>query len=204
MKLYIKGSEFDESPFSTVFQSIILFLIFFFLLGTAGSNKRHNSYKNENSRVRACRSNISILNTAVENYNLDSAQKMKNLDQLKLLEGKYLKKIIIKEPTDECYYYSFGDLTVDGIIYCDYHGDINGTKIKQYVGNEKDNYDKYLNNKDFIKKNYDYFLLFEVFFFPFLFLIFHMRFEKDSAIVFLSSISMSIIFIVSLFGYNYF
>lgn len=127
MKLYNKDSKFAKKPYLVIFESIIIFIIFLILLAMVTPN-----FKKTNIRGRTqkgCASDIRVLTGAVENYNMDKATMMQNLDQNLLLQGHYINSIFDKR-NSSCIYKSFGNLTEDGIIYCETHGDLIGIKIK--------------------------------------------------------------------------
>ncbi|MBQ3643130.1 MAG: hypothetical protein II961_00905 [Candidatus Riflebacteria bacterium] len=77
-------------------------------------------------RDKACYSNIRVITGAVEMYNMDHETFMENLDEDLLVKDGYLKT---KQPRPEtaCNYRG-SDLTGSGTVYCDYHGDLEGTR----------------------------------------------------------------------------
>ena len=96
--------------------------------------------KQYNTRQKACFSNIRILQGAVEMYNMDSKEMMSLLDEEILIKGNYLKGPT-SHPTVECQYVG-KNLDVDGMVYCTYHGDVEGktvgkcgqrNKVKEYM-----------------------------------------------------------------------
>lgn len=74
-------------------------------------------------KTRICFSNIRVILGAVEMYNLDHSEMMQSLDLDKLYKNGYLKSEIIPS-TKKCKYLSEGDLTGDGYVYCEEHGDV--------------------------------------------------------------------------------
>ena len=75
------------------------------------------------TREKSCFSNQRVIMGAIEMYNMDNKQMMTSIDFSRLLEGKYLKEIPQK-PTNECDYFSEGDLSEDGYISCKKHGSV--------------------------------------------------------------------------------
>ena len=102
--------------------------------------KPNNFRKGETrfSRIKACYSNQRALKSAVEFYNLevDKNNKMHSIDQELLIKKGYLKPL--NYSTEKCKYLSVGDLAKDegGIIYCEYHGDIEKKYKKPTPGSE--------------------------------------------------------------------
>ena len=106
----------------------ILALIFIFsflnlvLLVDPPQKTSHDDFRDKS----ACFSNIRIITDAVESYNFDHEKVMNSLDLSLLLEEKNLKELP-KKPTNECEYYSEGNLIDDGFIYCKKHGTSDST-----------------------------------------------------------------------------
>ena len=84
----------------------------------------------EQARGKACMANMRVLAGAVEMYNMDNPQGMSQLSMEPLLRGKYLKSKIVPAE-QECRYLSTGDLTADGEIYCQLHGNMEGHSLDQ-------------------------------------------------------------------------
>ena len=83
---------------------------------------------------KACFSNQRIISGAIEMYNMDHEVMMRDFNDYNaglLVSGKYLKSIPVGSKP-ECRYLSSGDLTGEGVIYCEYHGSIG------YNANSKD------------------------------------------------------------------
>ncbi len=87
-----------------------------------------------------CRSNLYIIMSAIEMYNMDMIDNkitVFNEDSLKkLLAGHYLKS----EPSksrQQCEYLTLGDLSEGGILYCKYHGDANHILESEYYSFEE-------------------------------------------------------------------
>ncbi len=76
-------------------------------------------------REKKCFDNIKYLTSAVETYNIDIKNEenfMKSLNQKILLEKHIIyNNYKCSENGDD--YFSYGDLTKDGYIYCNYHGE---------------------------------------------------------------------------------
>jgi hypothetical protein len=81
-----------------------------------------------NKLQKVCFATMKSIGYAVEMYNLDNNPPMTSLDISVLLRDHYLKNYTQKS-TVECDYYSEGDLSKDGYIYCKKHGSI--IKLKQ-------------------------------------------------------------------------
>ncbi|GAB4275931.1 MAG: hypothetical protein Kow0029_17430 [Candidatus Rifleibacteriota bacterium] len=75
----------------------------------------------EQARDKACYANIRVIQGAVEMYNLDHQQMMKNLDLNALLRGGYIKSMPTK-PEPGCRYENRGSLDSNGKIVCRLHG----------------------------------------------------------------------------------
>ena len=71
-------------------------------------------------REKACWSNIRVIQGAVELYNEDYSIKMEKMDIPSLIKNGYLKEEPTK-PEEKCCYFSFGDLSKDGFIFCSNH-----------------------------------------------------------------------------------
>ena len=203
MKLYKEDSEFAKSPITIIAESIIIFILMSLFVFMVNS-KKNTSYKNENFGLKACKANIRLLTSAIEKYNNDTNNSMHTLDQFKLLEGEYLKKIIIKEPDNACYYFSNGDLTEDGNVYCEFHGDIEGTIIDQNCSQQKDSYIKYLDEKELKRIIIFYILIIYVFTFPLYHLFIHMRFKFKPILGLIMGISQAMLFFLLLFSYKFY
>ena len=80
----------------------------------------------DKSILKSCFSNISEIKKAVDRYNKENNEKITEFHDystlLFLIKGKYLKEIV--KPALGCYYSSIGDLSDNGIIFCNNHGDI--------------------------------------------------------------------------------
>lgn len=76
--------------------------------------------------LKSCFSNISEIKKAVEKYNKENEEKITDFHDystiLFLIKRKYLKEIV--KPASSCMYNSIGDLSDNGIIFCNIHGDI--------------------------------------------------------------------------------
>ncbi|NLF98349.1 MAG: prepilin-type N-terminal cleavage/methylation domain-containing protein [Candidatus Riflebacteria bacterium] len=87
----------------------------------------------EQARDKACMANMRVLAGAVEMYNMDNPGLMQQLDMNALLKGKYLKSPIVPAETG-CRYLSIGDLSADGEIYCQLHGNIDRRSPEELRG----------------------------------------------------------------------
>ena len=105
------------------------------------------------NREKACFSNIRVIQGAIEMYNMDVKTMMRELDdnnQKVLIEGKYIKSkepLVCPETSKSGQYLSIGDLTGDGLIYCTYHGTLEGVKITPNM-----TYQEYVEEKERIEK----------------------------------------------------
>ena len=114
---------------------LLLVLFFYCLFNIGGGLPRFHRHHAHSSPQKACYSNIRVIQGAVEMYNMDSSIMMENLDFDYLIEGHYLKQ----KPTGSeknCNYVAEGNLTEDGYIYCEKHGDIIGLKPEQETKEE--------------------------------------------------------------------
>ena len=76
------------------------------------------------ARVKACLSNIRVLQSAVELYNMEHEKEpMTTLDIETLEKNRYLKPDAIVKPEIECEYLSNNDLSKDGEVVCRLHSD---------------------------------------------------------------------------------
>ncbi|PKL43080.1 MAG: hypothetical protein CVV41_11795 [Candidatus Riflebacteria bacterium HGW-Riflebacteria-1] len=80
------------------------------------------------ARGKVCHANQRVIAGAVEMFNVDNGSKMKTVHHAdlitpsgELIKGSYLK-YPITTPEPDCEYYSYGDMTDNGIIYCTRHG----------------------------------------------------------------------------------
>lgn len=72
-----------------------------------------------------CMKNIKILQSAIEMYDIDNSNMITTYNEdiaNILIEKKYLKDFRL--PRKECKYLNCGDLTQDGFLYCEFHGDM--------------------------------------------------------------------------------
>ena len=102
---------------------VVLLLYFLFNLACIPSHRGNHSHNPQ----KDCRTNIRVIESAVEMYNMDSSSIMNNLDIDILIKGHYLKEKPI-EPDKNCEYFIEGDLSKDGYVYCARHGDMRGYK----------------------------------------------------------------------------
>jgi hypothetical protein len=89
-----------------------------------GGNRSHRIQ----ARSRACFANQRVCLGAIEMYNMDHSTMYNELyhPDVSDASGMFITEKYLKSPLHQvepgCYYRSYGDLTDDGIIYCDYHG----------------------------------------------------------------------------------
>lgn len=107
------------------------------------------------NREKACFSNIRVIQGAIEMYNMDvkTSNMMTELNdenQKILIEQKYIRQkepYVCPEYYEKGHYLSIGDLTGDGLIYCTYHGTLEGVKITPNM-----TYQEYVEEKERIEK----------------------------------------------------
>lgn len=113
----------------TLIEFIILIAIIGVLAAMAVPNyPRHGRTL---GRRKACASNIRVIQGAVEMYNMDIEGGMPSLNLDLLVKQGYLRALPTP-PERECKYFSIGDISVEekGVIFCEYHGDMEDFKIK--------------------------------------------------------------------------
>ena len=116
--------------------SLLEVMIIFFIIGILAAmaipNYRRGSGRNP---AKACASNIRVLQCAIEMYNMDNKEMIRDIDdntQEILIKGHYLKGKPLECPgytSERGKYQNLGDLTENGILFCDYHGSTEGIKI---------------------------------------------------------------------------
>ena len=110
----------------TLIEVIIIFVIIA-ILGKMAEPQHgwRGGIRGKRHREKKCFDNIKYLTSAVETYNIDIQNEesfMKSLNQKILLEKQLIyDNYKCSENGDD--YFSYGDLTKDGYIYCDYHGE---------------------------------------------------------------------------------
>ena len=116
----------------TIWELMIIIAIIGILAAMAvPTPHRHYGY----NRERACFSNQRVLQGALEMYNMDVGTMMHEMNddnQKILIEGHYIKAkdpLVCPDTYYKGQYLSEGDLCEDGVIYCSYHGTIDGIKI---------------------------------------------------------------------------
>lgn len=89
-----------------------------------------------NPRLKSCRSNMYVINGAIEMYNMDvdEEHQLHGLDDtvFEVLQKDHYLKSIPECPEKKykgCKYLSKGDILKDGFIYCEYHGTLDGIEI---------------------------------------------------------------------------
>ena len=108
-----------KSYISIFFTAIVIYVVTFSIvyLVTPNFNRRRPPI-----RERLCKSNIKVILDAVEMYNIDSSTKMDDLNIDNLMKGHYLKEKPVP-PENSCNYFSIGELSENGRIYCQFHKD---------------------------------------------------------------------------------
>lgn len=86
------------------------------------------SISRSEARTKACYANQRVALGAIEMYNMDNATMYKSLvfsdladERGMLVTAKYLRSPL-RMPEPACHLRSYGDLSDESIIYCDYHG----------------------------------------------------------------------------------
>ncbi len=149
-------NNINSKIINIIIDTIIVTAIFLFLTNLMEPHYkplRPDRIKND------CFSNIRVLYSAVELYNLDHETKINNLNEQTLnilLENQYIKNL--PDPfIPKCKYVSKNDLASDsGIIYCEAHGSPDGT-IKSIYG-ESEIYNEVSEKIDDNKKKTKYFI----------------------------------------------
>ncbi len=113
--------ERKQFSIENAFYIYLIGVLFFVLLKPVPNFKRH-----PNNREKTCFFNQRIIQGAVEMYNMDvkKDEEMNNLDIDILFKGNYLKEIP-KKPEESCQYVG-SDLNKSGVVFCLYHGDVEG------------------------------------------------------------------------------
>lgn len=143
-----RKSKFQQNPVETIVKAIIILIVSCFV--AFYDLPRFVSGKGKSYQER-CFSNQRVLLGAIEMYNLDNKEMLReyNPNSLDLLiKGKYLKAEWMEN--FECEFYSEGDLLDDGFIYCLNHGAIDGKKegkdIEASLTPKKDSRKRLTNN----------------------------------------------------------
>ncbi len=95
----------------------------------------NSAFARVSARPKACRSNIRVIQGAVEMYNMDISPMMEQLDIKNLINGHYLKEEPVK-PEISCEYKNFGNLAEGGFVFCKYHGDLESLLECEYNNDE--------------------------------------------------------------------
>ena len=111
----------------------IVFIIILLIIGVISLPNQKKARPNIWAGISGCHYDISLITNAIEFYNMDSKIMIEELNKENidlLFNGKYLKNKDgywphIKEgwgSRDKCDYKIKGNLSKDGLIYCEYHG----------------------------------------------------------------------------------
>lgn len=97
------------------------------------------------SGIKGCFGDQRLLIGAIEMYNMDEEHNILSIEHgeiEELINKKYIKnwpsEYMNNESRKKCKYTSFGDLSDNGYIYCEYHGSIEGQKkpSQEYISDE--------------------------------------------------------------------
>ncbi len=91
------------------------------------------------ARDKSCYSNIRVLLGAAEMYNMDTSVMVTKMDERfasSLKAKNYLKETPRCPETNSFDYFSNGDISKSGYIWCKYHGDLEGKRRGQHQGKE--------------------------------------------------------------------
>ena len=113
--------------------AFILFCEFFLISIMSTPNLTMNR---TSERRAACFSNIRLLQSTVEMYNLEKNNPMKSIDLDILVKEKYLKKVPTP-PDTNCIYSSEGNMMDKGKVYCKFHGFYDENKEKELKEKER-------------------------------------------------------------------
>ena len=110
----------------TIIKKILLFALIAVLISSPTFARRgiYNPQK-------TCFSNMRTLLGAIEMYNMDNEEMLHELNDDvidRLIKGKYIKedRVCCPKKNEPGHYHNQGDLCDDGVIYCDYHGSVEG------------------------------------------------------------------------------
>ena len=109
----------------TIIKKILLFALIAVLISSPVFARRYSDPQ------KSCFTNMRLLLGALEMYNMDNDEMIHemNEDVIEVLKrGNYLKgdDFYCPKKREPGHYHNQGDLCEDGVIYCDYHGSVEG------------------------------------------------------------------------------
>ena len=140
-----------SKPFRIFICLIIYILVYLFYPPEYGPFSR--GYE---GGFKVCFSNQRVILGAIEMYNMDNTESICELNEnvLEILyKNKYLKQEIKGSVKGKCKYLSREDLTKDGMIYCEFHGNSDYRETGKGIppSKEFERYMKSYNYNHFIK-----------------------------------------------------
>lgn len=133
-----------QSCLSTLFQAFIIFVTSTTLFFMSINVKPTRVY----TRLKSCLLNIRVLTKVIEQYNHDNTIKITELNDAAfetLKKEGYLKRKPEPPEASKCEYFSDGDLTNKGYVYCKYHGDLD--RIRNCEFKEEYDEDEYYHSR---------------------------------------------------------
>ncbi|MFC1746079.1 competence type IV pilus major pilin ComGC, partial [Candidatus Riflebacteria bacterium] len=107
----------DWRPWRIIGALAVVFFIIFFLAMLSTPNFRR---ARKQARSKSCFANIRVIMGAVEMYNMDTPNKMRQLDMDSLINQNYLKQRPQCPARGD--YFTQGDLSSNGTVRCNVHG----------------------------------------------------------------------------------
>ncbi len=124
----VKKEKINFNFSQVIIEGTIIFVISIILSLMVDTPRGHHGRRNNNQKM--CFTNQKILMGAIELYNMDHKEKIKDCNTEiydLLIKNKYLKENSLN--SSECDFICEGDLSDNGFIYCPNHGSLDG-KIK--------------------------------------------------------------------------